>query len=76
MDSAAAPQGGSHASCPEEALGAGRRGGHRSGRLLLGLAVTNNHVVTGATKLSVRVPGKTDPVPAKSSAPRSAPIWR
>ncbi len=30
-----------------------------------GLAVTNNHVVTGATKISVRVPGKTDPVPAK-----------
>src|SRR2546423_9917242 len=30
-----------------------------------GLAVTNNHVVTGATKISVRVPGKADPVPAK-----------
>jgi serine protease Do len=30
-----------------------------------GLAVTNNHVVTGATKISVRVPGKTEPVPAK-----------
>lgn len=30
-----------------------------------GLAVTNNHVVTGATKIAVRVPGKTDPVPAK-----------
>ncbi len=30
-----------------------------------GLAVTNNHVVTGATKISVRVPDKPDPVPAK-----------
>ncbi len=30
-----------------------------------GLAVTNNHVVTGATKISARVPGKTDPVSAK-----------
>jgi serine protease Do len=30
-----------------------------------GLAVTNNHVVTGATKISVRVPGKTEPVAAK-----------
>lgn len=30
-----------------------------------GVAVTNNHVVTGATKIQVRVPGKDEPVSAK-----------
>lgn len=30
-----------------------------------GLTLTNNHVVTGATKIKVRVPGREEPVSAK-----------